>query len=502
MSERARPSSVRVAFVLALAPMLGACPRFAADLCDGAGCGAEVIADAGPAPIDDHDDAAHAVHVAPNGSDLRGDGSPENPVQTLARALTLTTADRSYIRVCEGTYAEALALTSRDRVVTVTGSYACPGSDAAWTSDHGTTRFVSAESHRIEAVGGVVRHLTLERSDASGFAQSCVALVVATRGRATLLDVDVRGNTGTPGVSGSDAFVTAAPGADGLAASGLVGGARVTTDCAASTSSTGGRGGSSSGGNTLARGESGTRTPPGALVTNSGVEGGSGRTCGSGLAGADGATLDATAAELSAFDSSTLVAASGATGASGNPGQGGGGGGTAPGEPAAPSGASGGCGGEGGRAGGGGGSSVGLLVRQGLVELLRTRVTSGDGGRGGDGGSGANGARGGHGIPQPLSGSGGPCGSGDGGAGSGGGGGSGGQGGWTMGIVVVGTGELRIDGTPVTEDRASDPSVTLGSVGAGGTGGPSGANGRGAPGVRAHDGKAGGRQAIAVKRAP
>ena len=188
---RARPeTSWRVVSAL-LVPLLAACPRFPADLCDGPGCtsaDASTVAvdasdanDAAASPVVDHDDAAHAVHMAPSGSDDTGDGPPENPVQSLDKAIALTTAAKSFVRVCEGTYAQTLALTTRDRVLTVTGGYGCPGSSDAWASAHGMTTFVSTDTHRIEAAGGTLRMMRLERSDAAGLDVANVALTIATR---------------------------------------------------------------------------------------------------------------------------------------------------------------------------------------------------------------------------------------------------------------------------------------------------------------------------------
>ena len=509
---RARPeTSWRVASALVV-PLIAACPRFPADLCDGPGCtsaDASTVAvavdasdsnDAAVSPVVDNDDAAHAVHMAPNGSDDTGDGTRENPVQSLDKAIALTTAARSFVRVCEGTYAQTVALTTRDRVLTVTGGYACPGSSDAWASAHGTTTFVSTDTHRIEAAGGTLRMVRLERSDAAGLNVANVALTIATRGRASLIDVSVQAGAGSPGIPALDAATAALSGRDGANPTGAAGGVAIVTACVPGSSSWGGRGGTSNGGTQVARGERGARTPSSSARANEGNAGDGGplqRACTVGLRGFDG-TLAIAPQATSELAHDTFLAASGSAGSPGEPGQGGGGGGTAVGESGAPSGASGGCGGEGGRAGGGGASSIAMVVRQGIAELTRTQLISGTGGHGGRGGRGANGAAGGHGIQASVAFVPGPCGSGDGGYGAGGAGGGGGQGGWSLGIVLFSIAELRVEGRIVTADEETSSGVTLGSAGEGGTGGDGGTEGSLGASERGHDGKAGVRQAIVL----
>lgn len=63
-----------------------------------------------------------ALHVSPTGDDEKGTGCSTSPLRTIGKALAKATADKNDIRVCAGTYAERLAVTTDVRIL---GSYDC-----------------------------------------------------------------------------------------------------------------------------------------------------------------------------------------------------------------------------------------------------------------------------------------------------------------------------------------------------------------------------------------
>jgi hypothetical protein len=398
-----------------------------------------------------------------------GTGNKASPFNTIGAALAAAaTATQKRIYVCEGTYAEAVSVTS---AISLYGGWKC----ADWSYTGTKAKVVPAAVGYALSVANVAGALTLEDLEFDALpgttaARSSVAAFVSATPSLTLSRVALAAGAGAPGGDGT-AGVTGTPTPADL--NGITGGAagsnanKVCT-CSSGGSSTGGQGGTGAvdpagTGNDglivqvtpvpagfIGKGQSATRC---AASDGVGIAGSAAPVGANAAAGASVGTLDA----------SGWHGTGGATGVSGTPGQGGGGGGGAAASQGG-GGACGGCGGTGGTGGTAGGSSIALLAVSSPVNLVSCTLTTRDAAKGGSGKLGGTGQAGGTKGIQ----SGGACSGGNGGAGGGGGSGSGGAGGVSIGVLY--------QGTMPTLDSATTGAISTGVLGAAGTGGAAGTN--------------------------
>jgi len=363
-------------------------------------------------------DAASMLFVAIDGSDEVGDGTRDNPLATIGKALEIGAlgAIPAHIAVSVGDYEEPLVLVDG---ISIHGGYA--RSDG-WSRspDHEITITSSAPLEdrivTVRAVGlqreTILEHLRVVAGAASAPETSAIAIEAVDSPGLVLRDVQVqagdagigldggqgaRGEDGAPGSSGSSGWCDESSWTSGGAAG----------ENAACPEAAGGRGGdggsgSSSGGSGYssaggaAGGSGGSSGDPGG-DGSTGSSGGSGGPGDPGAGGVGGAVLD-----------SRWSRGSGQEGGRGRPGIGGGGGGGGGGQDptfgyygtgsGGGGGGAGGCGGWGGQGGHGGGASIALLaVRSAGLRIERSTLTTGQGGAGGGGGGGGEGGTGGSG---------------------------------------------------------------------------------------------------------
>ncbi len=436
----------------------------------------------------------YGVFVAPalnGGSDTQGNGTRTDPYETIARGIAIASAAGKRVYVCAATYAEPLMVTTSTEVY---GGLACPGavvgggsttmaasgSGPAWAytgvlvavegqvDEAGTTPIAAGAALYVDAVTGLHFEdmaFTAGVWGDAGVHGSFAAWVERSTGvsftRVTFTSQAASSEAVRPPVTPSnwcppptqETTVDAAAAAPGLC------------DCTNFNSSAGGFGGQEDG-----PGSSGTAFP--SVLEAAGGAGGkfylvSGN-CTAGMAGGNGAGVDAAAVGV--------VGEVAASGNAGNPGQGGGGGAGST-KGAGANGAAGGCGGTGGSGGQPGSSSYALVAQNSVVACTAVTLAPGPAGPGGSGGVGQDGEPGGVGEPGA-----GGCSGGAGGAGAGGGGGAGGAAGVSIGVLLErGDGgaaaTVTIDGHTMTrQPTLAPPSFFIApALAPGGAGGPGGA---------------------------
>ncbi len=479
--------------------LMGGCPASFSDLCSGAACG--LVGNDGGIDADIHD--AVAADVAPPGCDLTKDpkdspacisddvaifvspageevapGTMARPVKSINAAITLAGSTKPRIYICEGTYAEHVALTSAESLY---GGFSC--AQGIWTATGAATNVAPNDPGLALKVTGiaepiVIADLSFTAKSAVNPGDSSIGGFIANSGEVTLRRVSLTAGNGVDG-SGPQvvppAYSPAPGGTPGSSGGSGLGGNNL--NCTS-------RGGNASGGGDAPSGI--PADPPDPTPAYTGAGGHSGSQCngpGDGAPGAFGAGGG------SGRNSSGSLTAAGWVRPDGNPGgpgqtAQGGGGGAGPG-PFAGGGGAGGCGGAGGPGGQGGGSSFALLVFSTAAKLENCTLAAGNGGNGQGGASGQVGQTGGGGGAGQEDG----CSGGAGGHGGSGGGGAGGGGGSSVALGWAGQFKPNIDGTDV-QQAATLPNMTLGTAGKAGAAGKGGA----AAATNAHagaDGQAG-----------
>jgi len=473
----------RIAFVLAtigVASLATRCDSGSSDCTQTSTCPQEAGPDVAPLscdmtkdPKDDPGcvDDRVGIFVSASGSDTNA-GTKEAPVQTIAKALSLTTTLKR-VYACAGTYAEDVSLSATTDGVSIYGGFQC--SDWSYVGNNvtigkgnipltisGTTKALAIEDLIVQAAAG-----------GAGNATSIAALVANASGAVTLARLALNagaGANGADGAAGSNYNASLAqsdPSIAGHNATGITGGSPQTcsalcTDATASSGGGGGNGGSGSNG-------SDGLPALGGQAPNDGLHGTGGATCTNGDHGANAATAGADA--VSPTTTGTLSASgwtpvTSGSGKNGSVGQGGGGGGGAAANNAGggAGGGCGGCGGGGGSGGASGGGSIGLAVFNSTVNVIGSQIHATNGGSGGKGGDGQVGQLGGYSGLQSNPG----CVGGTGGEGSAGGNGAGGAGGISVGVLY--------SGAQPTLDSATTGAITVGTAGNKGIGGTAGSN--------------------------
>jgi len=445
-------------------------------------------------------DKAHAVFVAPTGSDEAA-GTMDAPVKTIAKAIERATEGGKDVYACNGTYAESIVVT---KAVRVFGGYDCK---SGWkrTLDRASispSKGIPLTVLSVTGAGLRIDRITLHAPDGVEPGESSIALL-ASDSQVVVTNGSLQAGAGADGYSppASAAVTTAATkGANAtsigakscptnlsLAPWTLVWlctnpqqGAQTTT----AVTECEGHGGAGGNGAVWSRDTTKAVAPTAGaagLVAPAGAPARS--TMGAGLDGTPGTVGLLGSPSTKGFGTLSdkgyvatnngLPGAPGANGGGGSGGWGNYGGPTSTGDfpeyyfngGAGGEGGFGGCGGAGGAAGSGGGASFAVVSWKSTISLSKTTVDSSTGGNGGVGGLGADGQPGGIGglggrstdPREPPSGAG--FAGGAGGAGGRGGNGGSGGGGPSIGIVYVGT-------KPATE------SVVF-NLGTPGKGGPS-----------------------------
>lgn len=446
-------------------------------------------------------DAANAVFVSVLGDDSAA-GSEAQPLRTLAKALSVASAQHKDVYVSSGTYPEILTAANG---VGVYGGYGI-----SWQRSLSNVTLITGGNAKVAP--GVVGPDTIG-ADATGITDptrlQLVTLAPVSPTAPGANSYGLRG-TGSPGLIVDHVTIDAAPGVNGAAgtsgAAGAAGGAGGNVDLptdefpggnvggvAGSGVHAGGRGGNPGEGTSGADGAHGVPLTP----DTTGREGGPG-----GPGGVGGGSTDTAGGKGSDGDSGTLgieglggalapspnvafwTSRGGQQGFAGGSGDGGGGGGGGGGQDhphdaliyiggGGGGGGGGGTGGGGGLGGQGGGGSFGVfLVNSAGATILNSTIATAAGGAGGAGGQGGTGGLGGAagmaGEPYPSTAN--ASSGGDGGRGGGGargGGGGGGAGGPSVGIY----------GLPATS--APGTTITHSAGGAGGAGGGGATNPQG-----------------------
>jgi hypothetical protein len=463
-------------------------------------------------------DEAYGVFVATpdnGGSDTVGDGSRGRPYASIGRALAslagralASLAGKPRVYVCDGTYAEAIALSSPTSLY---GGLACPRDDAGvaqWSYADAQAQVIAPQNAIGLVVSGDAGPISVEDfavtapdaagQDDAGNGLSSIAVFVngasVTFRRCSF--VAGSADNGRDGITGANYPANAATAPDGGANDGGAGGAGGSIVCTDGTSSIGGAGGSTNPGPPEGDGGTGASSPVAAASAIRNGAGGSGddgvNGCRDGGSGADGVPGDSglPVGSVGSLSSRGWTPSAASMGANGAPGQGGGGGGasalavlgTVLPYLGGTGGGAGGCGGAGGTGGTGGGGSIALACIGSSVTLEACSLRTATAGNGGNGAAGELGQGGGVGGPvKRLSAI---CGGGIGGNGAGGGGGAGGTGGISVCIVYRGT----LPGGSFTCTAG-----IAGAPGSGGRGESGGANalGPGQPGLPGPAGLAG-----------
>ncbi len=441
-------------------------------------------------------DKSHAIFVAPTGSDTAS-GSVESPVRTLVKAVTLASAAKKDVYVCNGSYAESVVVANV--AVGIYGGYDCAN---GWA--RGNDRATIAPTSGIPLTIRDVTTMTVDRialhaadavdpsaSSIGAFVSNAhdvqLAHVTATAGRgadgetpATPASLAQTASSGSPGRSLAAATCTRNdPNLPSACSAHGAGGFAIAPPPACEGA--GGAGGD--GGNVLlgipnAVGVPGA--PLGVGGVNHGANGGDGLPGSIGVAGSIGVgTITAAGYVASNKGADGSDGASGGGGAGGigglsqyldststsfNAGGGGGQGGN------------GGCGGVAAKGAGAGGASVGVLLFSSDVKLRNSSIHTSAGGKGGRSVAGARGQFGGYGGNGGNGTHGGRWGN-DGDAEKGGNGGNGGNG---------GTGGAGAGGPSVgilSNDRAPALTAVTFVTDSGGKGGSGVAHTDGADGV-------------------
>ncbi|WP_438042512.1 PGRS family protein [Sorangium sp. So ce128] len=410
------------------------------------------------------------------------DGTPEQPVKSLKRALLLAESNRKHVYACAEEFDGAVEVPAG---TTLYGGLTCDktenGLDWHWVNDTTRTK-ISAPAGTIplKIIGKnspeVVHLENVHVIAPKGVPQdgpakpelSSIAAVASTVRLVELRHSTLEAVDAAPGFDEAQNEEPASAGAkgnsgkDACSESTVNGGEPTSNRCDTldeADDSFGGAGGAG-------RPDNGGRGDQGTPGTENGGLGQVGtNSCAPGLTGVNGTNGDPGngATDDGSITPEGYIGASGAPGTPGTTAQGGGGGGGARGVPmsttspprACPdgtpplggasggSGGAGGCGGAGGRGGGPGGASIALISIN--TEFLFDNVTikTGNGGKGGNGGPGQNGGMGGMGGPRGEAPDGSSnllhgCDGGPGGTGGNGGTGGGGRGGHSVGIAFQG----------------------------------------------------------------
>ena len=434
-------------------------------------------------------DRARLIFASTTGND-RNPGTPELPVRTIGRALTLADSGGRDVAVASGTYAEAVTLHNG---VSIHGGYA-----ADWSRSASRGATFRASSRTVTGSGissaTVIEWVTIV-STAAGAGVSSYAVFLTSSSGVVLRHCDIQAGRGGDGSNGSTPAGTGAAGRVGGAggagceeSSGFCSGCSRPRNGAAGTSSCGrtggiggtpGHGGSSgSAGGTGTGGTaggSGTPAERGDWNTPSGYwgrDGADGRTGGSGIAGSP------------SYGSGGYAPSNGRGGSPGDHGNGGGGGGGGGGGTTycdsygggGGGGGGGGCRGNGGGAGTSAGGSFGVYLWSSSVTIEDCHIQTAGGGRGGAGANGQRGGSGGEGGHGTRPGTGNPYG----GSGEQDDGSNGGRGGWggDGGPGGPGGGGAGGPSVAVLQGGGSSPTIrrTTYDLGASGAGGSSSGN--------------------------
>lgn len=448
---------------------VAACPASLDDRCSEGACvgsAGEGGVDGGPdvvvdAPVDPcietptdakclDDTTALFVSTATGNDQESSAGTRAKPLKTIGGALLKADQAKRRIYICEGNYAEDVALTPAHAGMTMLG-----GVDCNWNAAPSVKPVVGATANpfKIDGASGVALvDIAVEAKNAT--TGSSIALL-ATGAEATLKRVRLVAGTGATPTSGSlVAFVFPLDGAlKGNAAVSLSeGGGPKPVTCPGGATTTGGKGGD--------LGQSGTTGLPG-LPPNPGTL----SNCTSNVNGGAGIKPPAStgATTRGVLSSMGWVPASGTNGLTGIPGQGGGGGYGNDG--AGGGGGAGGCGGVGGPGGAGGGASVALASNNSRLTVTASALESKAAGSGAAGAVGQPGqANGGGGGDRSKN----ACNGGIGGAGGDGSEGGGGAGGVSVGVMYT--------NTKPTLDPGTEQTIKVGAKGSMGAAAPNATN--------------------------
>lgn len=361
-------------------------------------------------------DKSKAVFLDANGGTDWNDGTFGHPVQSLSRALALTSSSRNQIYAIGGSYT---APNQWPAGISLYGGYLAP----SWARSASTLRPF------LRSLGGGLLLQNVNVTTTFAFVEFFAAKHFLFTGTTAVRVIDSGTNvrfsncvmTAGDGLQGDDATagmagLSGAPGANGIAANpndpNWAGGVPVSTAGGGSNGGKGGRGGSGAPGESMNGLNGANGTPNGGLggiggvtacgIAGNGTPGMAGQAAASGTPGVSGSGVGLINANGYWNASPSMMGSRGTDGASG-PGGGGGGGGAklhctfSPYE----AGGYGGGGGEGGRGGfggpggGGGGASIGLQLIRSNPYLNACRIVAGNGGVGGAGGIGGAGGSGG-----------------------------------------------------------------------------------------------------------
>ena len=449
-------------------------------------------------------DASQAIFASPNGDDSWA-GTRENPVKTIARALSLAqTEGKIGVYLDKGTYTGSVSAVGG---IGIYGGYDMGNlwgrSSTNETIIQGGTTAVTISNVKAETH---IELCTIKAADGSSPSQSSYGVfVVNSSGPIVLGQLKVTAGIGSAGAAGTAGVA----GANGTTGGGGQNGCTDSCSCgggggagSGACTNSGGRGGD--GGCDSNNGGGGTTGTGGFSGGGSGGSGGSGGgywSCplgggGGGAQGNDGArgtdgNLGPQAANAGTMTAAGFSPATGGTGTRGTAGGGGGGGGGG-GSGSWPcvkdrgggggGGGGGGCGATEGKGGGGGGGSFGIFAYASTVNVAGGTVASaraGDGGVGGNGATGGAAGGGGSGSNGSSDAYGGARG-GNGGGGGNSGAGAGGTGGPSYGIYAK--------NSTVTTDGVQ---ASNGAFGVGGNGGTANLAGKNVQAPAGSPGKAG-----------
>ncbi len=385
------------------------------------------------------------IFVAPVGSD-EWPGSPDQPVQTIGRALELAWAMNASVAVCSANYGERVELDERHGGLRIVGGFRCPGAGVeSWKYDTESRARLLAQSRgyvmNVVGIDGLtIGNLDIVAASAVEPSENSIAVHVQASNGVRFFQSRIQAQDGADGTAGGRVDFTYPTQEELDGNDGGVTGPGASKEVTCPTGTTMGGAGDQAG-----SGHPGTPDYPD--DDGSFGSGGGGRnTCEESGTGGDGANAplapDGVGARfLGELLETGWVAAAGTAGEDGLPGQGGGGGRGSPGsistnlESGGGGGGAGSCGGSAGQGGLGGGASIALLAVDSLVTLDATVLVTGRGGQGGAGAAGQPGQSpaGRKGLQGRSS-----CDGGNGGLGASGGGGGGGAGGVSIGIMYAG----------------------------------------------------------------
>ncbi len=432
-------------------------------------------------------DASLAIFVDPIAGSDSGDGTPDAPYKTIAKAQLVAVADGfSQIYLSKGTYQETFT------VVGGIDYYGLFDGGNGWTRSPFNPTYVKGGIPTLECTGQsnfALDGLQFNGPNATGTGTSAYGAMFKNCTAGVLVDCTISAGHATDGISGTPG-TNGQPG--GMGGNGLPGCGYGGWGCGTCQKPAGGLGGASpcsaAGGNGGASGASNKSGDSGNDAVGGALGGGGGAAGQNGAGGQNGgAATPGVNGKLNGwvgtFGPDGFTPANGVDGTSGGNGRGGAGGGGGGGDTkgacgnygaSGGGGGGGGCGGTKATAGKGGGGSFGLYLVDSELTLFEVKVYAGfggdggDGGKGGTGGQGGLGANGGPGAQVDNEGAGGK--GGDGTAGGNGGHGSGAPGGPSIGVYCAGgttlntSGGTYLPGTPGSGGEA--PS--------GGHGGPDG----------------------------